>query len=122
MESCNLYPSEGSPRKELGDYNFYKASEELRSNYRSPKISNKDVLINWKDYKAVYRNVLHQIPTNQFPNPMKEGVYVEVEVVTGKLSLIRLVTTKSKFIKEEHTHIIMDQNATIYKEGRGGGR
>ena len=94
----------------------------MRSKYGSSGIPDKYVLVNWKDYKAVYRNVLHQIPTNQFPKPMKEGVYVEVEVVTGKLSLIRLVTTKSKFIKEERTHIIMDQNATIYKEGRGGGR
>ena len=44
---------EGRPGDELGEYKFDKAAEELRSKYGSSKISNKDVLVNWKDYKAV---------------------------------------------------------------------
>ena len=46
---------------------------ELRSKYDSPDISNKDVLVNWKDYEAVYGDVEHQLPTNLFLNLMKEG-------------------------------------------------
>ena len=37
---------EGRPRDELGGYKFDKDAEELRSKYRSSKISDKDVLVN----------------------------------------------------------------------------
>ena len=35
LKSCNIDPMEGRPRAELGEYNFYKAAEELRFKCRS---------------------------------------------------------------------------------------
>ena len=64
---------EGRPGDELGEYKFDKAAEELRSKYGSSKISDKDVLVNWKDYEAVYGDVEHQLPTNLFLILMNEG-------------------------------------------------
>ena len=37
------------------------------------EISDKDVLIYWKDYEEVYGDVTHQLPTNIFLNPTKGG-------------------------------------------------
>ena len=45
----NLDPLEGHPRAKLGEYKFDKAAEELRSKYVLSEISDKNVLINWKD-------------------------------------------------------------------------
>ena len=72
MKSRNLDMVEGRPRDELGGYKFGKDAEELRSKYRSSKISDKDVLVNWNDYEAVYGNVAHQLPINVLLNPVKE--------------------------------------------------
>ena len=44
---------------------------------------------------------------------MKEGEDVEVEVGPGKSSLIRMVTTKSDFAREEGTRIVTDQNTDL---------
>ena len=113
----NLDTLEGRPRAELGEYNFDKADEELRTKYSFYEIYNKKFLINWKNYEAVYGNVAHQLPTNLLPKPMKEGGGVEVEVGTGKSSIIRMVTTESEFLREEATRLVMDQNATINSRG-----
>ena len=43
----------------LGEYNFDKATKYLRSKYRLSEISYNDILIDWKDYEAVYSNVVH---------------------------------------------------------------
>ena len=64
---------EGRPRDKLGEYNFDKAAEELRSKYKLSEIYDKEILINFKDYEVVYGNVAHQLPTNILLNPMKEG-------------------------------------------------
>ena len=72
MKYRNLDLVEERTKAELGEYKFYKAAEELRSKYGSSKISDKDVLVNWKDYKAVYIDLVRQLPTNLFLNPMKE--------------------------------------------------
>ena len=77
-------------------------------------ISDKDVLVDWKNYEAVYGDAAYQLPTNIFLNPMKECEEVEVEVGTGKLSLIWLVTTRSNFAREEGTGLVKDQNADFY--------
>jgi len=125
----------------LGEYNFEKAAEELRSKFGTADISDKDVLSHalypkvfedWKEYELVYGDVAHQLPTNLFLNPMKEGEEVEVEVGPGKSSLIRLVTTESDFAREEGTRLVTfevngerwfipvtDQNAAL---DSGGGR
>ena len=44
-----LDPVEGRPRAEFGEYNFEKVAEELRLKYNSSEISDKDVLVDWKD-------------------------------------------------------------------------
>ena len=44
----------------------------MRSKYGSSDISDKDILVNWKDYKVVYSDLVRQLPTNIFINPMKE--------------------------------------------------
>ena len=49
MKLRNLDPVEGRPRDKLGEHNFEKAAEELRSKYSSSEISDKDILIVWKD-------------------------------------------------------------------------
>ena len=67
----NLDPVEGCTRAKLGWYNSDKAAKELRSKYSSSEISNKGVLVDWKDYEAVYGNVAHQLPSNLFLNPIK---------------------------------------------------
>ena len=43
---------------------------------------------------------------------------MEVEVVPGNLSLVRLVTTESGFAREDDTRLVTDQNAAL---NRGGG-
>ena len=55
----------------MGEYKFDKAAEELRSKYVLSEISDKDVLINWKDYEAFYSSMSHQLPTNILLNPMR---------------------------------------------------
>ena len=88
LKVCNLDLVEGRPRSKLGEYKFDKAADELRPKYGSSEISNNDVFVEWKDYGEVYGDVAHQLPTNLFFNPMKEGEEVEVEVGPGNLSLI----------------------------------
>ena len=44
----------------------------MRSKYGSSDISDKDVLVYWKDYKEVYSDLVRQLPTNLFLKPMKE--------------------------------------------------
>ena len=44
----------------------------MRSKYSYSEISDKDVIINWKDYEAVYSDVAHQILTSLPLKPMKE--------------------------------------------------
>ena len=68
----------------------------------------------------VYGYVVHQIPTNIFLNPMKEGGAVELEVGPGKSSLIRMVTKKIEFAREEVTHLVTYQNAALNSGGGGG--
>ena len=70
FKPCNLDPAEERNRSELGDYNFDKAAEELRSKYGSSKVSDKDVIIDWEYYKAVYSNLAHELPTTLFLNLM----------------------------------------------------
>ena len=60
----------------------------MRSKYGSSDISDKDILVNWKDYKAVYSDLVCQLPTNLFLNPMKERYEVEVKVGPEISSLI----------------------------------
>ena len=62
----------------------------------------------------------HQIITNIFLNPMKEGEDIGVEVGLRKLYLIRLVTTKSEFVREEGTRLVTYHNSTL-DIGMGGG-
>ena len=45
---------------------------------------------------------------------------MEVDVVPGKLSFIRLITTKSNFSKEEGNHLITDQKTDLDIRGKGG--
>ena len=73
LKSHNLYPVEESPMAELGEYTFDKAAEEFSYKYGSSETSDKDVLIDWNDYRAVYGDVAYQLPTKIFLNPMKEG-------------------------------------------------
>ena len=53
MEYRNLDLVEGCPGGEIGDYNFYKAAEELSSKYGSSEISDKGVIIDWEYYEVV---------------------------------------------------------------------
>ena len=78
LKPRNLVLAEGSTRAELGGYNFDKAAKELRSKYGLFGIPDKGVLANWKDCKAVYSDLVRQLPTNIFLNPMKEGWRAEV--------------------------------------------
>ena len=71
LKSRNLDMMEGRPMAELGEYNFYKAIEELSSKYVLSKISNNYFPVNWKDYKAVYRDVAHHLLINIFLNSIK---------------------------------------------------
>ena len=117
LKPRNLVLAEGSTRAELGGYNFDKAAKELSSKYGLSNISNKYVLVDWKDYDTVYSSVKHKIPTNLFINLMKEGGEVEVKVGTGKSSLIMMVTTESEFAREEGTPLVTYQNSTLDSEG-----
>ena len=92
----------------------------MRSKYGLSKISNKEILIDWKDYEAIYGTVSHHLPTNILLKPMKEGEEVEVEVGTRNSSLIRLVNTKSDFTRDEVTRLVTDQNAALNSRGGGG--
>ena len=51
---------------------------------------------------------------------MKEGGAVELEVGPGKSSLIRMVTKKIEFAREEVTHLVTYQNAALNSGGGGG--
>ena len=44
----------------------------MRSKYGSSDISDKDILVYWEAYEAVYSDLVHKLPTNIFLNPMKE--------------------------------------------------
>ena len=90
----------------MGEYNFDKVAKKLSSKCSLSKISNKDVLVDGKDYEAVYREMAHKPTTNILINPMKEGEEVELEVGPGKSSLIWMVTTKSDLTREEGTRIV----------------
>ena len=92
----------------------------MRSKYTPLDISDKDVLVNCKDYKVVYSDLVRQLPTNLLLNPMKERKEVEVEVCPGMSSLIRMVTTESDFVREKGTRFIAYQNAAL--DDGGGGR
>ena len=46
---------------------------------------------------------------------------MEIEVGPGMLSLICLVTTESDFTRDEGTHLIAYQNASLDNKGGGGG-
>ena len=63
----------------------------------------------------------HQLPTNILLNPTKNGEEVEIEIGTRNSSLIRLVTTKYDFAREEVTRLVTDQNVTLKIGGGGGG-
>ena len=82
----------------------------------------KYVLFYWKYYEAVYTDMTYQIPTNLFINSMQEGKKMEVRDGPIIVSLIQLVTTKFKFVRDEVTRIIMDHNSALNNgEGRWGG-
>ena len=89
----------------------------MRSRYGLSDISDKDVLFNWKYYKAVYSKFVRQLPTNLFLNPMKERKEVEVKVGPGMSYLIWMVTTESDFTRDEGTHLIAYQNAALDNKG-----
>ena len=76
MKYRNLDLVEERTKAELGEYKFYKAAKELGPKYGSYEISDKDVLVAWKGYNSVYVDVAHQLPTNLFLDPMREGVDV----------------------------------------------
>ena len=63
----------------------------------------------------------HQLPTNIFLIPMKNGDEGYVDVGPGKLSLIRPVTTKYEITREESTCLVTNHNATL-DSGGGGSR
>ena len=121
MKYRNLDPVEGHYRDELGEYTFDKAAKELRSKYVLSTIYDKHVIFYWKDYKAIYVNVSHQLTTNIFLDSMEKGEEVELKVVPRKVSFIWLVATKSDLAREEGTRLVTYQNSALNKRGAGGG-
>ena len=50
LKTHNLDPVGDTPGSELGEYKFEKNTKELRSTYGFYKISDKNILIDWKDF------------------------------------------------------------------------
>jgi pyruvate carboxylase len=111
LKSRGLEPVEGRPGASLPDYDFDEEKASLEEKYGRP-ISEKDLLsyalypdvfVDWKEFEAVYGEV-SELPTHLFLNPMRPGDEVELEIGTGKILLIKLVSIQD--IGEDGTRMV----------------
>jgi pyruvate carboxylase len=113
LKSRGLTPVEGRPGQFLKPYDFEKESDILKARYGESQVTEKDLLsyalypdvyVDWKKFAVLYGDV-GKLPTHSFLTPMKKGQEVEIEIGSGQMLIVKLVSIQD--IKEDGTRTVV---------------